>query len=72
MHSRVMHLICIDSMNLAGQNLDAHGAVALFSQIGAFNQALQVALALRIDMTNVFQHLALRCVAFDRADLDTR
>ena len=34
----------------------------MFSQIGAFDKALQTAQSLGVDRTNVFEHLAIRCV----------
>lgn len=42
--------------------LDPANAVALFSQTGSFDAALQTALVLQIDMSNVFEHIAIRCV----------
>lgn len=45
-----------------GNHLEASAAVALFSQIGAFQTALQTALSLGVDMSNVFENLAIRCV----------
>ena len=55
-----------------GQHLDSQGAVALFTQIGAFDFALQAALALGLDASNIFEHMTLRCVAYSQGILVDR
>lgn len=55
-----------------GQHLDSQGAVALFTQIGAFDLALQTALALGLDMSNIFEHMTLRSVAYSQGILVDR
>lgn len=46
----------------ADKFIDPANAVALFSQIGSLDAALQTALALEVDMSNVFENIAIRCV----------
>jgi hypothetical protein len=55
---------------VTGQHLDSQGAVALFTQIGAFDSALQTALALGMDMSNIFEHMALRCVSYSQSGIE--